>query len=289
MLKLGSIMLDTIQTVFGTFRKALLAILIVVLVASNILLVASSSFHSLATALIGKLPFDALLKNSPGKRLKKLEADNKELRSKSQRLVKGNARLQRAGLKNLSLRSKNWRLAAERNVRFKNMVVENKGLRNKLVKERENRVSKAFKARQVSRDIAKRTVRNVTANLGSMIAEATPYLGIGVVIASTAMDAKDGCDTMRDINKILNILDETQGLEDLSQVCGVTVPTAEELTRSIKETIGGTLDQSEKNIRKTAKGFYDGVGGTVYYSKERIQKFYNDLGGTMFEIFNGGN
>jgi len=176
--------------------------------------------------------------------------------------------------------------------RNKKLEAENKKFRNenrKLIAERKVRLQKLSDARKISRKIAKRTVRNVTANLTSMVGEATPYIGIGLVVASTFLDVKDGCDTMRDVNEILVMLEDDQG-EDANQVCGVSVPTVEEITISIKDKVGGTLHQSEENIRESAKELYDALGGTTYHSTERVkegtQKIYDALGGTLYEIFN---
>lgn len=122
-----------------------------------------------------------------------------------------------------------------------------------------------------------------------MVGEATPYIGIGLVVASTVLEVKDGCATMQDVNQILENLESTDQYIETEKVCGVKVPTAEELTQSIMETVGGTLHQSEENIRNSSKKLYDALGGTVYYSKKRItegsRKYYDALGGTLYEIF----
>ena len=230
--------------VFSAFRNTLSLGFFLTLIASNIFLVTSSKFHSMATALVESLPINSLLDDSPSKKTKKLEAENRKLRNENQRLV------------------------SEKKVRAQKLV----------------------RAKQVSRRIAQRTARNVASDLTTMVGEATPYLGIGLVVASTALDAKDGCDTMKDVNEILAALEDEQEPEDSNQVCGIKIPTMEELTLSIKDTIGGTLHQSEENVRQSAKELYDALGGTTYHSKERVQggsrKFYDALGGTLYEIFN---
>lgn len=236
--------LELVGTIFGALKSALIVVMLMALLAGNVLLVTSSSFHTLASSLLERLPIPGLLDNSISRKQKKLEAEGKVLQIENQ----------------------------------------------KLVAEREARLKRASHARNVSRDVAKRTARNVGANLASMVGEATPYLGIGLVVASTALDVKDGCDTMRDVNEILQTLEEDQGMEDLNTVCGAKVPTVEELTTSIKETIGGTLYHAVENVTPPAQKLYDAIGGTTYHSHERIkagaQAAYDALGGTLYEMFN---
>jgi hypothetical protein len=203
---------------FSVFRNALLVSFLLALIASNIFLVTSSTFHSLATALVESLPINGLLDDSPSKKQKMLEAENRKLRNENQRLV------------------------AEKKVRAQKLV----------------------RAKQVSRRIAQRTARNVASDLTTMVGEATPYLGIGLVVASTALDAKDGCDTMKDVNEILAALEDEQGPEDSNQVCGIKMPTTEELTHSIKDAIGGTLHHSKERVQEGSRKFYDALGGTLH-------------------------
>lgn len=154
--------------------------------------------------------------------------------------------------------------------------------------EKNARMNKLKKARGVARKIATRTVRNIGVNVTSMAGEAIPYLGIGLILTTTAMDINDGCDTVSDVNSILAELEDTQAPEDTSKICGMTVPTIEELTESIKDKIGGTLHQSVDNINDSGKNLYDSLGGTVYYSKEAIQtdarKVYDAMGGMLHEL-----
>lgn len=176
-------------------RKLFISISFISLIASNILLITSSSYHSLSSELLGKLPFKDLLSNSPSGNIKTLEARNKALLNKNKKL----------------------------------------SLYNKSIKLRTAKIAK------ISRRIAIRTARNVSVDLGGLVAESTPYVGIGFVIISTALDVKDGCDTIKDVNEIIDGLDEDGSRVDENQVCGVKIPNTTDFLLKAKENIGGTL------------------------------------------------
>ncbi len=91
------------------------------------------------------------------------------------------------------------------------------------------------KVKNVSQRIVKRTVRNVTTNVSSVVAETIPIVGVATVIAVTALDVKDGCDTVRDINEISKSL-EIESIDDTeNSVCGMKVPTTDDIKKTVTE------------------------------------------------------
>ena len=55
------------------------------------------------------------------------------------------------------------------------------------------------------------------------------------MIAVTALDVKDGCDTVRDINEISKSL-EIESIDDTeNSVCGMKVPTADDIKKTVTE------------------------------------------------------
>ena len=59
------------------------------------------------------------------------------------------------------------------------------------------------------------------------------------MIAITALDVKDGCDTVRDINEMSKSL-EIESIDDTeNSVCGMKVPTAEEIRKTVTEKASG--------------------------------------------------
>jgi hypothetical protein len=77
--------------------------------------------------------------------------------------------------------------------------------------------------RTVSKRIAVRAAANAAKNVGGVFAEAVPYVGIGAIIAITASDLYDDCQTLKDLNEV-NVAfgHET---EDDSKVCGIKMPS----------------------------------------------------------------
>ncbi|MCG8429317.1 MAG: hypothetical protein MI754_18350 [Chromatiales bacterium] len=237
---MGKIISRLVQTV----RRSFIAILLVVLVVTNVLSITSASFHSAIANLLSHTPFEELLNNSLLHKKQEFEAENKKLRKENKRLI------------------------AARNAHR----------------------SKLLKARKISRGIARRTAKNIAIDMTSMIGKATPYLGIGLVVTSTAADVHDGCETVKDVNEILRTLDEDGTLEPDSEVCGIEVPSTDEIVQRIKEDIGGTLHQAKEHTQQGAHKLYDAIGGTTYRLKEQIdessRKFYSALNDTLDEVFN---
>ena len=81
-------------------------------------------------------------------------------------------------------------------------------------------------AGKITKRIAKRTTRGAIRNIASIPAEAVPYLGIPVIIAITALEIKDACETMKDVdelNKQFTVNAEIE--EQATKVCGLKMPT----------------------------------------------------------------
>ena len=90
-----------------------------------------------------------------------------------------------------------------------------------------------------SKRIAKRTVAAASWNAGSVVAEAIPVAGVAVVLGVTAWDLKDSCDTMADLYVLEQATVNSSDLEeDARRVCGLEVPSKEEVWASIKASPG---------------------------------------------------
>ena len=111
-------------------------------------------------------------------------------------------------------------------------IKQNEALKTRLEAQR-------LKVKNVSQRIVKRTARNVTTNVSSVLGEAIPYLGVATVIAVTALDVKDGCDTVRDINEMSKSL-EIDSIDDTeNSVCGMKVPTVNDIKKTVTEKASG--------------------------------------------------
>jgi septal ring factor EnvC (AmiA/AmiB activator) len=90
-----------------------------------------------------------------------------------------------------------------------------------------------------TRRVANRTAAGATRNLAATFGEAVPVIGIGVVVAATVWELKDACDTMKDLQALEVALDPTKALaDDVSEVCGLQVPTKEEIWAKVKASPG---------------------------------------------------
>lgn len=108
--------------------------------------------------------------------------------------------------------------------------------------------------KRLTKRVAVRTARNVGIDFVTAAGKATPYIGIGLVVAATAIDINDGYDTIKDLNEIMAVYGE---------------PPIMELPQSpinkMNDAIGGTVYYSVENVKSTSAKVYDAIGGTIYY------------------------
>ena len=124
-------------------------------------------------------------------------------------------------------KSRKFQLIADENKRLRN---QNKEFKQKI----RLRKAKIVKANRISKRVALRTAKNVSLNVSSVFGEAIPYFGIGVILAVTASDIYAGCETIKDTNELLDLLDEEGLKTDETQVCGMQIPTEQQIKESIK-------------------------------------------------------
>lgn len=85
--------------------------------------------------------------------------------------------------------------------------------------------------------IARRTAVAATRNSSSVVAEAIPYLGIAAILAVTAYDLKDSCDTIKDLHELDVAIDPNNEFgEDEAVICGLSVPTKDEVWEAVKNS-----------------------------------------------------
>jgi len=105
--------------------------------------------------------------------------------------------------------------------------------------------------------IQRRVARNISINLGSIPAESIPVLGIATIVGVTAMDLKDACDTMSDLDELSTSISLAQDEPETDKICGKTVPSKEEVMASI-----GIDDGEYEDFRYNPGGFiYDLLHG----------------------------
>jgi hypothetical protein len=91
--------------------------------------------------------------------------------------------------------------------------------------------------------IARRTAVAASRNASSVVAEAIPYLGIAAMLGVTAYDLKDSCDTIKDLHALDVAIDPSKELgAEETEVCGLRVPSKEEVWQSVKENSSEAWD-----------------------------------------------
>lgn len=110
-------------------------------------------------------------------------------------------------------------------------------------------------AEQVSETTATMTRRlnfSAARNVGSMPAEAVPYIGAGVIVGITVLELYDLCETLKDLEALnLAFNPNDAPSEDRRTVCAMVVPTADEIMESVANSPAAAWD--------TAKSFVTGL------------------------------
>lgn len=96
-----------------------------------------------------------------------------------------------------------------------------------------------------SQRVAKRTAIATGRNIATMPGESIPVYGIAVVVAATAWEVNDACQMMRDMHELDVAFNPENAISD-REVCGMRVPTADEIWEQIRSA-PGDIWQSMKN------------------------------------------
>ncbi|NDP49484.1 MAG: hypothetical protein GZ085_14070 [Sulfuriferula multivorans] len=102
---------------------------------------------------------------------------------------------------------------------------------------------RAVAVKTTSRRLAVRSLKNVTRNVGAVFGEAVPFLGTSIMLTVTALDVRDACETLKDINKLNDVFDLQ--IEDETKVCGMEVPTAASVLHRVKTKSSEALQSAK--------------------------------------------
>jgi hypothetical protein len=78
-------------------------------------------------------------------------------------------------------------------------------------------------AKRVSIRIGRRVVANAVKNVSSFAVEVIPVVGVTAIVAITASDIYDDCQTLKDLNELNITFDHEK--EDVTTVCGMKAPS----------------------------------------------------------------
>jgi hypothetical protein len=88
---------------------------------------------------------------------------------------------------------------------------------------------------RIASKIKARSARNAATNVAELLPASIPIAGIPVNILLTSMDVADACSTMKDLNEMNQEFELNQ--EDVTRVCGLRVPSADELKKWVKDKL----------------------------------------------------
>lgn len=86
-------------------------------------------------------------------------------------------------------------------------------------------------ARRFSTALARRTYRNVSRHVAGMPAVAIPYVGAGVTAAMTALDIREGCEALRELNEMNRAMQ--LDAENDAAVCAMQSASREEIINKV--------------------------------------------------------
>ena len=85
--------------------------------------------------------------------------------------------------------------------------------------------------------ISNRARISATREIGSMAGEALPWVGTAVIVGVTALELKDLCDTITDMNELKRAFDPSLAPDENQQtVCSMEVPSREELWEAVRSS-----------------------------------------------------
>lgn len=110
---------------------------------------------------------------------------------------------------------------------------------------------KAEAVQKASRRMADRSVVGATRNIASLPGESIPLIGTALIVGVTAWDIHDFCENLKDLNKLNDVFKYQR--EDQTQVCGIKVPTKEEVMVKASENWREAYEVAVNEINKAAK------------------------------------
>jgi hypothetical protein len=128
---------------------------------------------------------------------------------------------------------------SSRGNRIKQLEAEAEKLKPRAVTYRGKKKLLGDAVQDTTERVARRTAVGASRNVASTFGEAIPVVGIAVVVAATAWELKDACATMKDLHELDVAIDPTRANSgDVSEVCGLKVPSKGEIWAKVKASPG---------------------------------------------------
>lgn len=165
--------------------------------------------------------------------LKTKEADLKTAKAKNVDLT---GKLETAKARNTKLTA-DLKVTTDKNVKLLQEVADLKAER--IVTYRGNKHLLKYAVSDTSRRVSSRTATGASRNLAATFGEAWPVAGTAVIVTATTLELYDACVIMRDLHE-LDLAFNPEAASDAGEkeVCGMKVPTAEEIWAKIRNSPG---------------------------------------------------
>lgn len=239
---------------FGTLWRKLKVLLITSslfgLISLNILTAVNDNIHSavyhgiksILASVISDMALSRMLNNSPTVKNKRdIAAATKALTDEKTRLTTANKSLEK---KHAALEKSHKEITAK----HANLEKSHKEISTKHGELKRTSVAQAAVAQKVSKQVAARSLANATRNVSSMLGEAVPFMGASIIVIVTGWDIYDACQTMKDMNTLSSAYGHSQ--EDHTKVCGMKVPSKEELQSLAKEKWNSVYKSTEDALKE---------------------------------------
>jgi hypothetical protein len=92
-------------------------------------------------------------------------------------------------------------------------------------------------AAEIVEGISDRTARTARREVAAMSAESIPFWGTAIIVGATTLELRDMCQNMLDLRQLQELFDPTtEHSEDLLEVCGIEVPTRNEIWEAARNS-----------------------------------------------------
>jgi hypothetical protein len=126
--------------------------------------------------------------------------------------------------------------------------------------------------KKITSRISRRTVAGAVRNVGTTFGEAIPYVGVAVIVGVTSLELNDACNTVKDLNELeyeLNIKGASDA--DVSLVCGLEVPSKEEVWEKAKNSPKRVWDSAKESLNELHSVEFPSLNGS-------LDKIYDTIG-----------
>ena len=226
----------TRRTIMAGLLVATLALNVATIAFSSVALLLSTAFEVVtgAASVTSTLREEVNVKN---KRIADLEVD---VNAKNGRIASMNTEFDR-DLRTRDNRITNLELDIDtknqRIVSLTDELADSRAPRSVMYRGERMLVSDAVE--HTTERVGRRLTVSTSRSVGSVFAESIPFFGIAVIVGVTTWEITDACATMDDLHQLDVAFNPDNAVPaDHSEVCGLTVPTKEEIWQFVKDSPG---------------------------------------------------